>query len=180
MSADDQPQAQLVITVPAPFAADLAYRARARMTVGVLTLLIAQAQREIVIAAPFLQADQGLSRPPLSDALEAALVRGVHIYIASTGAALQTIKISSKSEHYRAQIHLYQPQTNIDDAHRLGSHAKFCIADGEQAYIGSANLTRPGLGEHLELGVLVEGALAQQVQSFWKHLLDIGFFVPVN
>lgn len=150
------------------------------MTVGVLTQLIAQARHELVIAAPFLQRDQGLSRPPLSDALDAALSRHVHIHIASTAASLQSLKVGSNADEYRGQIHLYQPQANIDDPEQLGSHAKFCIADSEHAYIGSANLTEPGLGRHLELGVLIQGPVAQQVQAFWNYLLQIGVFVSVS
>ncbi|MBA3946354.1 MAG: hypothetical protein H0X37_17555 [Herpetosiphonaceae bacterium] len=180
MSLEPQQLIQLVITVPAPYTADLAYMTRTRMTVGVLTVMIADAQRELVIAAPYLQRDEGLSRPPLSDALDAALARGVQIHIASTAAALQTLSVGTKPDDYSGQIHLYQPLTNRDDPTRLGSHAKFCLADSEQAYIGSANLTRPGLGEHLELGVLVTGERAQQVQRFWRYLLQIGFFVRVN
>ena len=171
--------AQLVITVPAPYGADLAYRARMRITIGVLTQLIAQSQHELVIAAPFLQRDQGLNRPPLSDALDAALARHVHIHIASTGTSLQHLKIGSDLDKYKSQIHFYQPQANIDNPEELGSHAKFCLADGELAYIGSANLTQPGLGRHLELGILVEGSVAHQVYAFWRYLLQIGVFVLV-
>lgn len=150
------------------------------MTVGVLTLLIAQAQQQIVIAAPFLQRDEGLSKPPLSNALDAALARGVHVHILSTGAALQDLSVGTKATQYTSQIHLYQPQVNIEDSTKLGSHAKFCLADGKQAYIGSANLTRPGLGQHLEIGVLVEEEIAKQLQYLWEYLLQISFFVRVN
>ena len=180
MTSASSQLAQLVITVPAPYGADLAYRARMRITIGVLTQLIAHSQHELVIAAPFLQRDQGLNRPPLSDALDAALARHVHIHIASTGASLQHLNLGSSADKYKDQIHLYQPQANIDDPEQLGSHAKFCLADGDLAYIGSANLTQPGLSRHLELGVLVEGQVAHQVQVFWKYLLQIGVFVPVT
>lgn len=180
MNSEPAQATQLVITVPAPYGADLAYVTRVRMTVGVLTQIIAQAQRELVIVAPFLQRDEGLSRPPLSDALDAALARQVHIHIASTGTSLQSLNMGNRLQAYGSQIHFYQPQTNIADPQQLGSHAKFCLADGEQAYIGSANLTQPGLGRHLELGVLVQGGMAQQVQEFWRYLLQIGFFVPIN
>jgi phosphatidylserine/phosphatidylglycerophosphate/cardiolipin synthase-like enzyme len=180
LNQDNETSVQLVMTVPSPFSADLAYKTRARMTIGVLTLLFAQAQYEIVVAAPFLQPQHGLMGQPLSHALSEALDRGVQVHIASTGSALRLLDLSSLDSRYHQQIHLYQPQTNINNQNALGSHAKFCMVDGKQAYIGSANLTRPGLGEHLELGVLVEGVLVRQLKALWDHLLEVGFFIAVR
>jgi hypothetical protein len=47
------------------------------------------------------------------------------------------------------------------------------------AYIGSANLTGPGLAGHIELGVLVRGAVAKQVEEFWILCHQLGLFVEV-
>lgn len=178
MGVQPKPTSELVITVPSPYDSALAYKARARMTIGVLTQLISQAQQEVIVVAPFLQRDAGLSEPPLSNALQAALENGVQVHIASTSRGLKTLQLASPLAQYSSQIHLYQPQTHLDSPHRLGSHAKFCCVDGEQAYIGSANLTRPGLGEHFELGVLVHGSVANQIKVLWDYLVQIGFFVP--
>lgn len=62
----------------------------------------------------------------------------------------------------------------------LGSHAKFCIADGIRAYLGSANLTFLGLNQHLEMCVLVQEDIARQIFQFWQQLREIGFFVEVD
>ena len=42
----------------------------------------------------------------------------------------------------------------------------------EHAYVGSANLTMPGLNEHFEIGLLVHGEVARQIWGFWKLLMD--------
>jgi len=81
-------QVQLVITAPEPYGAALAHRMRCRMTLGVLTQLLAQAKRYVVIAAPFMQAGYGLSSGTLADALQAALQRGVNVDVAGTGQGL--------------------------------------------------------------------------------------------
>jgi phosphatidylserine/phosphatidylglycerophosphate/cardiolipin synthase-like enzyme len=56
-----------------------------------------------------------------------------------------------------SKLTLFRPAANVIDEERLGSHAKFCVADGESAYVGSANLTGPGLAGQLEMGLLVHG-----------------------
>jgi phosphatidylserine/phosphatidylglycerophosphate/cardiolipin synthase-like enzyme len=65
------------------------------------------------------------------------------------------------------------------DPRLLGSHAKFCVSDGVAAYIGSANLTGPGLAGHIELGVLVRGPVAKQVEEFWMLCHQLGLFIEV-
>lgn len=67
----------------------------------------------------------------------------------------------------------------MDDDKLLGSHAKILIADGQHAYIGSANLTHPGLVGNLEMGVLVHGNIAVQAASFLEYLMDIEFLVQI-
>ena len=180
MSSDTTPRVEFVITAPAPYGAEMAYRARARTTLGVLTQLIAQAERYVVISAPFVHPGAGTETGPLTDALRAALQRGVSVDVVSTGGGLQAVNAEELRLIARGQLRLLQPRVNIEDEWRLGSHAKFCVADGWHAYIGSANLTGPGLATNLEMGVLVHGELAQQVSEFWHYLCEVGFFVEVG
>jgi phosphatidylserine/phosphatidylglycerophosphate/cardiolipin synthase-like enzyme len=70
------------------------------------------------------------------------------------------------------------PEGEDPDKRRLGSHAKFCIPDWDSAYIGSANLTSPGLGENVEIGVMVRGEVARQLERFWQYAVDIGLCIP--
>jgi len=171
---------ELVITSPAPYGAQLAYMIRSRLTLGALTQLIAQARNSIIIASPFLQANYGLHTGPLADALRAALKRRVAVDILTTGAGLESLAIDELRNIGQGCLRLFQPRANVQDARQLGSHAKFCVADNEHAYIGSANFTGPGLFGNLEMGLLVHGDMAQQIRSFWEILIRTDFFVEVS
>lgn len=180
MTSDKTPIAEFVITVPEPHGAELAYHARARSTLGVLTQLIAQTDRHLVISAPYIQSGGGMDSSPLAAAVRAALQRGVDVDVISTEGGLQAVNAEQLRRTARGRLRLFQPRINIDDDRRLGSHAKFCLADDCHAYIGSANLTNPGLSGNLEMGVLVHGELARQVSEFWRYLHEVGFFVEVR
>ena len=168
---------EFVITVPEPFGAELAYKTRARTTLGVLTQLIAGARQKIVLAAPFIQAERSLIGSPLAEALHAALLRGVQIDIVSTGQSLQSLRRVDWLNSFYQNVRLFQPTTNVDQEHQLGSHAKFCFADETEAYVGSANLTGPGLYENLEMGFLVHGKHAKQIADFWNLLVEKEFWI---
>lgn len=169
--------AEFVITAPAPYGPKLAYKIRARMTLGVITQLIAQSEKYIIISSPFIQRANSNESKTLREALISALSRGIDISIVSTGSGLESLNLTDDNE--RPNLHYFQPKANIEDNKRLGSHAKFCLADSEHAYIGSANLTIPGLSENLEMGLLIHGKIAKQVEDFWEMMLEIGFFIEV-
>jgi phosphatidylserine/phosphatidylglycerophosphate/cardiolipin synthase-like enzyme len=171
---------ELVITAPEPYAAAIAHFTRTRMTLGVLTQLIAGANRHVVIAAPFMQAGYGLGSGPISDAVRSALQRGAMVDVVSTGRGLQSVDFSSLGAGAVGSLRLFRPEANLTNEEILGSHAKFCVADAASAYVGSANLTGPGLSKHLELGVLVHGATAKQIYDFWLYTVDLGLFIPVG
>ena len=168
---------EFVITVPEPLGAELAYNTRARTTLGVLTQLIAGARQKIVLAAPFIQVERSLINGPLAEALQAALRRSVRVNIVSTAQSLQSLRRVDWLNSPYQNVHFFQPKTNIEQEQRLGSHAKFCIADETEAYVGSANLTGPGLAENLEMGFLVHGKHARQISDFWNFLVEKGFWV---
>ena len=168
---------EFVITVPEPFGAELAYKTRARTTLGVLTQLIAGARQKIVLAAPFIQVERSLIDGPLAEALQAALLRGVQIDIVSTGQSLQSLRRVDWLNSFYQNVRLFQPETNVDQERQLGSHAKFCLADETEVYVGSANLTGPGLYENLEMGFLVHGKHAKQIADFWNFLVEKGFWI---
>lgn len=169
--------AELVITAPAEVGAHLAHYARCRMTLGVLTELAVQSQHRLVISAPFIQQGSGIHRGPLAEAITYALERGVRVEIVSTGKSLQRLVDDVVTREALRKAILLCPISNIRDETVIGSHAKFCIADDSAAYIGSANLTGPGLSTHLEMGVLVRGILARQVSAFWDYMLQLRLFV---
>ena len=170
---------EFVITVPEPFGIELAYKTRARTTLGVLIQLIANARQKIVLGAPFIQAERSFSGP-LVEALQSGLRRGVQIDIVSTAQSLRALRRVDWLNSSHSNIHFFQPKTNIEQEQRLGSHAKFCIADETAAYVGSANLTGPGLTENLEMGFLVHGKQAKQVADFWNFLVDKRFWIHIE
>src|SRR5205807_1622687 len=106
--------------------------------------------------------------------------RGVGVDVVSTGRSLATIDVAALRRGARGVLRLFRPLANLQDEERLGSHAKFCLADGTVAYVGSANLTGPGLSEHVELGLLVRGDIARQIWDFWESCVEIGLFVQME
>jgi len=180
MSVESSSSVELVITPPEPFGAVLAEQTGCRVTLGVLTRLLAEAQKRVVISAPYLQQGYGLSTGPMAVALRAALVRGISIDIVSTKRSLETVDVVSLRQGAKGALQLFRPAANVANERRLGSHAKFCVADGQSAYVGSANLTGPGLSGHLEIGLLVQGKAAKQIEELWMYSVEIGLFVKVG
>lgn len=176
----DKNTAELVMTVPEPYGAYLAYQARCRTTIGVLIELLAHAKRRVIMGAPFIQSSCGIGDGVLAIALQSALRRNTNIEILSTGSSLRTLEQEPLFKGATGKIQLFRPSDNLTDVHKLGSHAKFCVVDGESAYIGSANLTSPGLSGQLELGVLVHGEIAYQIEQFWDYAVGTGLFVLVS
>ncbi len=170
-------QVELVLTLPESLGPEMAYLARARTTLGALTQMVAQAQRELVMAAPYIKGDifgQGILQNALQHAVEK---RHVQLSIVTTGESLGSFTNIAWITANQAWVRFFRPKTNVGVEQYLGSHAKFCFADGQIAYIGSANLTFLGLHQHLEMGVLLYGELAKQVSDFWRLLILNEFFV---
>lgn len=176
---NDNQSIELVITAPEQFARDLAYKAGARLTFGVLVRLITEAKYTLIIASPYLQNFSLLNNGELEVAFGRALERGVYIDVISTGTGLSKLEMDSLRRKSKGRIRFFRPQSNIDNERRLGLHAKICIADSEHVYVGSANITVPGLTEHLEMGLLVHGAIAQKITNFWMFLFESGFLTEI-
>lgn len=177
----DQDKPSLVITLPQSIGLDFAYQTRARTTLGVLIQLFSEAKERVIIAAPFISLNKNnLFNNELTGIINSALERGVEIDVLSTGASLNKHEWIIDTRTIRGNFNLYRPSDNINDESKLGSHAKFCIMDGISAYIGSANLTGPGLSSQLEIGLLVQGDVAQQLQEFWDYSIEIGLFILVS
>lgn len=179
MSNAPDPQVQLVITAPMKYGADLAERVECRTTLGVLTQLFVSANKKVIVAAPYLQEGAGLSGGSLRDTLDATLRKGVDVDVLSTRRGLDSLA-TFHGQDYPGRLRTFRPEGENEDKKRLGSHAKFCISDQDSAYIGSANLTEPGLGRNLEIGVMVKGEVALQLARFWRYAVEIGLFVPVG
>lgn len=170
---------EFVITIPSICPPALAQKFRARITLGVIIQLIANSEEFVIIGAPFIQKAISEDNHDFVNALKSALKRGIRLHIVSTGIGLEGF-ITSLCDENESNIHLFQPKRNIENTNQIGSHAKFCIADGKHAYIGSANLTDPGLFSNLEMGILVHGKIASQIYEFWNYLVETGFFIEIK
>lgn len=175
MHLDSRSSAEIVITAPAPHASALAYATRSRATLGVLVELFVDAERSVVIAAPFIQPDV-FDNGVLGAAMTAALERKVEVNLLTTRANLDNARIKSLFLRFGPLLRLYYPDFPDFEKTELGSHAKFCLSDDIAAYIGSANLTKPGLGAHFELGVLVRGKAAAEMRAFWNFAVHHSLF----
>jgi phosphatidylserine/phosphatidylglycerophosphate/cardiolipin synthase-like enzyme len=171
-------KADLVITAPEPFGAQLAYQAAARMTLGVLTELVAAARNRLVLAAPYLS-EEVFGVGVLAASIHSALARGVTVELATTRQQLRALPNTLLRYREEGRLIILCPTANLESDERLGSHAKFCISDSSAAYLGSANLTGPGLGGHLEMGMLVREELAVAISTFWETLKELRVFSPV-
>jgi phosphatidylserine/phosphatidylglycerophosphate/cardiolipin synthase-like enzyme len=174
----DVPVVELVLTLPNALESETAFTAHARTTLGALIQMIASCAEELVIGAPYIRGEILTEHGILEDALSDAVNhRHVHLSIVTTGESLAGFNRVSWISAQRTHIRFYRPKGNVEAQSALGSHAKFCIADRQMAYIGSANLTWAGLHEHFEMGVLLHDSLAHQVADLWKILVGKGFFV---
>ena len=57
-------------------------------------------------------------------------------------------------------------------------HAKVIVADRHDALVTSANLTRAGLRENLEMGLRIQGPMARAVVDHFDLLIDDGILEP--
>lgn len=170
---------ELVVTVPEAIGVEITNEFGLRTTLGVLTELLACAERHVILGAPFIQGSTGLLAEPLATALRAALGRGVHVDIVSTSTSFAGLPLLELRREAGSRLRTYQARGNAEDARSLGSHAKFCLADGRLAYVGSANITRMGIGGHLEIGVLLPGPAARQLWRLVTKLFEIGYLVEI-
>lgn len=169
---------EVVVTVPEELPRDLLVATAMRTTLGVLVELIAESRSHVVLASPFLQL-ASIYRGPLGLALKTAIARGVVIDVVSMGGSITELDMVALSpQRLPMTIRVSQPRPNLVDADVIGSHAKFCVVDGVSAYIGSANFTENGLTRHFELGTLVRGQPACDLQQVVIRLFAEGFFVP--
>ncbi len=170
---------ELVLTVPENVGVDAGTGFRARSTLGVLVELVSQAQKGVILGAPFVQEHEALLRGPVGLAIEGALGRGVKFDLITTDQTLlrETFDTLRRS-HARSIRILRAPSTN-DDRAAYFSHAKFCVQDETSAYIGSANFTRNGIIGNFEMGLLIHGKLVRDVRHIFEILLREGLLTEV-
>jgi phosphatidylserine/phosphatidylglycerophosphate/cardiolipin synthase-like enzyme len=158
----------LVATVPP----DVTVRPPMRRTAGVIIGQIERARRSLLLAAPFVDVSalQFLG-PPLLTAAE----RGVQVRMLTSADSAPVVReLGERWPVDGTGGPLAVTTTPATTLSTLGSHAKVVVADGERAYVGSANLTAAGLGRHVELGVEIEGAEVQELSRLLLALTRLG------
>ncbi len=63
-------------------------------------------------------------------------------------------------------------ETRTSAGHNVLLHAKFALADSEMGYLGSANMTGQGFGDHLEVGVRLPTTEAAHLTGLLEHLVE--------
>jgi len=170
-------EVRMVVTSPGKYGTHFARKLGARTTHGVLVELVTKARSSILLAAPFIYFGQAIVAGSLLDALRYALQRNVTVQFVSTRDSLAALETRFPQLAQDPRVRLLVPQADPETS-SLGSHAKVLLSDSTAAYIGSANLTDPGLAGHLEIGVLLGGPPVHQLAAFWAHLLACGFLEP--
>ena len=123
------------------------------MTAETMMGLIVGARSRLRIFSPFLDAR---ALDVLAVALSAATRRGVQTAFGYARRGNRDNAIEQLEQHVRANGDSSRLQTVAIEGDRPFPHLKLIAADGERAYIGSANLTWPALTSNAEIGALVE------------------------
>jgi hypothetical protein len=160
----------LVFTVPSEVADMLAPRQRLDLLVADV---IRNASTTLDIGGPFWNAEGfQLLRPVLEPALS---VRGVQctFYVHQSGTEYddQLQRFVSNLGHPN-QIRVWWYRSASGGL----MHAKFCVADGREGYLGTANLTSLGLGRHIEIGVKLSSPQCVDLLHLLQGLVQAGLF----
>lgn len=170
---------ELVVTTPSTHTIENDRNLSFRSTQGSILQLITTAESSLFLLSPFMQSLEGVDTSLLVEALRYAVVSGVELSVVTSPHGINTIKQSWVSILDAGSVTLYSPSPSLDNPEILGSHAKVVLADKSRAYIGSANITLPGLHNNLEVGVCLDGDIPVQLSYLFLYLIDTGFFVRV-
>jgi phosphatidylserine/phosphatidylglycerophosphate/cardiolipin synthase-like enzyme len=139
-----------------------------RLTAETMIGLIVGARSGLRIFSPFLDA-RGLD--VLRVALVAATRRGVQVSIGYARRGNREDAIERLKERVRENGTPAQLRAIAIESDRPFPHLKLISADGERAYIGSANLTWPALTSNAEIGALVDGEPVGVLERWFDALV---------
>jgi len=135
--------------------------------------IASKAKSELLLAAPFFNVEQAKALAPQIARLAAA--RGV-ILVITQGAS------SPDSGPNAASVRILRAAVRVPNRMQvwswpgpgLGVHFKALVADGQHAYLGSANLTSHGALHLAECGVILHGSLARQLDHWIRRIATAG------
>lgn len=134
------------------------------------------ATEELVLTSPFLEVD-GMEW--LLPGLEGALERGVDITLVSRELrqgqpnhdAVRELFSISQEKPGTLRVYDYYEPSESGQAPEYTLHSKVLVADRTTAYIGSANFTKYGFQENLEVGVVVESEAVKSLTDLVAFLV---------
>ena len=138
------------------------------MTAETMIALIVGARTRLRIFSPFLDA-RGLD--VLAVSLAAATRRGVQASVGYARAGNRGDAIEKLEQRVRDDGDPRNLTTVPIESDRPFPHLKLIAADGERAYIGSANLTWPALTSNAEIGALVDGEPVRVLERWFDALI---------
>jgi phosphatidylserine/phosphatidylglycerophosphate/cardiolipin synthase-like enzyme len=164
--------AELVVTFPSPDGIT------ARHTLQVVRQMITSAKTEILVAG-FAITEAGGVMGQLAD----AACRGVRILLLCSDwrskidqTAAEMIRETWPTGAPRPQVYEYRNE----ETNTAGMHIKSLLVDGADMLIGSANFTFPGLNTNFEMGVRLNGHVAQSARAVFDESLRTGRFVKLK
>jgi len=128
--------------------------------------LASQAASELLLAAPFLNTEHARALAASIARLTGAGGQVLLVTQASgTGPNLASVRLLRDAVHPNGRVDVWSwPGPG------LGIHFKAVIADRQQAYIGSANLTTHAAIRQAEAGVILRGPLAHQLDQWIRRI----------
>jgi hypothetical protein len=139
-----------------------------RMTAETMIALIVGARTRLRIFSPFLDA-RGLD--VLAVSLTAATRRGVKAAVGYARAGNRGDAVEKLEQRVNDGGDARNLTTVPIESSRPFPHLKLIAADGERAYIGSANLTWPALTSNAEIGALVDGEPVRVLERWFDALI---------
>lgn len=138
--------------------------------------LCRESEESLVLVSPYLEVS-GMDW--LFPGLEGALERGVDLTLVSRElnegepnfrAIERLVAVAEECDGELTVYDYYQPRPDSDKP-LYTLHSKVLLADDSTAYLGSANFTKYGFSENLEVGVVLQGSKVNQLAELLSHVI---------
>lgn len=139
--------------------------------------LCRESKESLVLVSPYLEVS-GMDW--LFPGLEGALERGVDLTLVSREltegepnfrAIERLVAVAEECDGELTVYDYYQPRPDSDKP-LYTLHSKVLLTDDSTAYIGSANFTKYGFSENLEVGVVLQGSKVNQLAALLSHVIE--------
>lgn len=140
-----------------------------RETMPAMLDIASQAQKELLLAAPFFNMEHAQA---LACHVARLTTAGGQVLVVTQGIQRPGLESNEASLRLlRGQVHdPRRVQIWSWCGPTLGVHFKAIVADRQHGYLGSANLTSHGALHHAEAGVMLHGSLARQLDRWIRRI----------